>query len=55
MTEMINEMDARFYLTHRSCIVNTEKIKSVDWKENIIYFENVESIDLLARDKKRTY
>ena len=53
MTEMVNEMDSRFYLTHRSCIVNTEKIKAVDWKENIIYFENDESIDLLARDKKR--
>ncbi len=53
MNQMIEELDDRFYLTHRSCLVNTEKIRTIDWKNNIIYFEKDESIDLLARDKKK--
>lgn len=50
---IIENLDSRFYLTHRSCIVNTDKIKSVDWKNNIIGFENDRLVDLLARDKKK--
>lgn len=53
MTEMIEELGAGFYLSHRSCLVNLEKIKKVNWKDNIIYFNNGESVDLLARDKKK--
>lgn len=53
MNQMIEELDNRFYLAHRSCLVNTEKIKKIDWKQNIIYFGNDEKIDLLARDKKK--
>lgn len=53
MNQMIDELDTRFYLAHRSCLVNTEKIKKIDWKQNIIYFGNDEKIDLLARDKKK--
>lgn len=53
MNQMIEELDSRFYLAHRSCLVNTEKIKKIDWKQNIIYFGNDEKIDLLARDKKK--
>lgn len=46
-------LDKRFYLTHRSCIVNTEKIDRIDWKENIIYFKNNDKTDYLARDKRK--
>jgi two-component system response regulator AgrA len=53
LNSIIENLDSRFYLTHRSCIVNTEKIKSVDWKNNIIGFENDRLVDLLARDKKK--
>lgn len=53
MNEMINELDRRFYLSHRSCLVNTEKIRKIDFKESTIYFQGGESINLLSRDKKR--
>lgn len=53
MNQMIEELDGRFFLSHRSCLVNTDKIKKIDWKQNIIYFEKDEKIDLLARDKKK--
>ncbi len=53
MNEMIEELGPTFYLSHRSCLINTEKIKTVNWKDSIIYFDTGESIDLLARDKKK--
>lgn len=53
MNKMMEELDERFFLAHRSCLVNTEKIKMVDWKQNVIYFEHEEHIDLLSRDKKK--
>ena len=46
-------LDDRFYLTHRSCIVNTEKISKIDWKENVIYFETGDFIDVIAREKRK--
>ncbi len=53
LTEMIEELDDRFFCSHRSCLVNTEKITSVNWKEGIITFDTGESTYLLARDKKK--
>jgi len=53
MNEMIEELGPSFYLSHRSCLVNLEKIKKIDWKDNIIYFNNNEKIDLLSRDRKK--
>lgn len=53
MNQMIEELDGRFFLSHRSCLVNTDKIKKIDWKQNIIYFDQNECIDLLARDKRK--
>lgn len=53
MNQMIEELDERFFLSHRSCLVNTEKIKKIDWKQNIIYFDPDKSINLLSRDKKK--
>lgn len=53
MTEMIDMLDDRFFLSHRSCLINLEKIESVDWTNGIIYFQNGYSVDLLSRDKKK--
>jgi len=41
-----------FYKTHRSCIVNINKIKMVDFDRNIIKFKN-KQIDLISRSNKR--
>ena len=53
LSDFIDELDSRFYLSHRSCLVNTEKIKTVDWRSNIIYFDNNEYTDYLAREKRK--
>lgn len=53
ITSLFNMLDDRFFLSHRSCIVNTEKIDKINWKNGIIYFKNGEKIDYLSRDKKK--
>lgn len=53
LNQMMEEVDSRFFLSHRSCLVNTDKIQMIDWKESMIYFDQNEKIDLLARDKKK--
>ena len=44
--------DERFFKTHRSCIVNIDKITSVELRECIIHFGHNEVVSLLSRDKK---
>lgn len=46
--------DPRFFRTHRGCIVNMYKIKSVDFGLGIIKFEK-SKINLLSRDKKKEF
>lgn len=53
LTEMIELLDDRVYLTHRSCIVNTEEISYVDWNNCIIHFNNKDTIDLISRDRRK--
>ena len=51
--EMESLLDDRFYVSHRSCIVNTTRIRSVNWRDSVIYFDNGEKCLLLAREKKK--
>lgn len=53
ISDIYSMLDDRFFLTHRSCIVNTEKIDKIDWKRNIIYFKNSLETDYLSRDKRK--
>ena len=48
-----DKLDDKFYMSHRSCYVNTSKIYKVDWKNNIIYFDTGDTTELLSRDKKK--
>lgn len=43
--------DQRFFRSHRSCIINLNKISSIELKQNIIHFGKLET-SLLSRDKK---
>lgn len=43
--------DSRFFRTHRSCIVNLDKVTRVELRNCIIHFGDVET-QLLSRDKK---
>ena len=53
ITSLLNLLDTRFFLSHRSCVVNVDKINMIDWKNGIIYFKNGDNIDYLARNKKK--
>lgn len=53
ISTLFDMLDGRFFMTHRSCIINTEKIDKIDWKNNIIYFKNGFKTDYLSRDKKK--
>lgn len=50
--EEILSDDARFLKTHRSCIVNLNRIKYVDFDQNIIQFGN-KKIDLISRSRRK--
>lgn len=42
-----------FYQSHKSCLVNVEKIRRINYPENIITFHNGESVYLLSNRNKK--
>lgn len=53
VAELARRLGPGFYQSHKACIVNVDKIKSVDYANGIITFKNNESVYLLsARQKK---
>ncbi|MBE6160344.1 MAG: response regulator transcription factor [Lactobacillales bacterium] len=55
ISTLFDMLDNRFFMTHRSCIVNTEKIDRIDWRNNIVYFKNGFNTDYLSRDRKKEF
>ena len=53
ISSLYEMLDDRFFISHRSCIINTEKIDKIDWKNNVIYFKHDFRTDYLSRDKKK--
>ncbi len=53
LTNVAKQLDNRFYQTHRACYVNLNNIKCADFKNDIIYFANDDSIDYLSRNYKK--
>ena len=49
---MESKLDSRFCKTHRSCIVNKDKIEKIDNKENKIYLKDSKEIDYISRTYK---
>ena len=55
LSDLQKELGDGFYLCHRSCLVKKDNISEIDWKNNIIYFCNGDSINLISRDKKKGF
>lgn len=53
LQELKNILDDRFLYSHRSCIVNTYRIHTIDKKNSIIIFDNEEEISLLSKSYKK--
>ena len=53
ITELSNKLGPGFFQSHKSCIVNIEKIKKINYADNTITFINNECVYLLSNRKKR--
>lgn len=53
LQNIAKKLDSRFIQTHRACYVNLEKIETVDFKTNVIYFVHNKSTDYLSRNFKK--
>ncbi len=53
ISSIMEKLDSRFFQSHRSCIVNKDYIKKIDFKDGKITFNNNEHLYLLARGKKK--
>ena len=51
--DLSKKLGKGFFQSHKSCIVNLEKIKEVDYNENIITFKNGVSAYLLSNRKRK--
>ena len=52
LTEMCNIVDSRFVRTHKSCLVNKDRIAVLDKKKSLITFDNGTNINLLSSSYK---
>ena len=53
ITALNDKLGPSFYQSHKSCLVNVEKIRRVNYPENIITFHNGESVYLLSNRNKK--
>lgn len=54
IVNIMEELNDDFFKSHRSCIINLNNVKRVNFDESIIYFNDNNSIDLLSRSNKKT-
>jgi len=53
MSDLLNKLGPNFFRTHKSCIVNLDKIKEINYADNIITFTNGSSGYLLSNRNKK--
>lgn len=40
LTELNARINNKFFKTHKSCLVNLERVEKIDWKNKKVYFDN---------------
>ena len=53
LKEIVDLCDSYLVQTHRSCFVNMDRVRVIDKHNNIIEFDNYETIDLLSSNYKK--
>jgi two-component system response regulator AgrA len=53
ITELSEKLGPNFFQSHKSCIVNIDKIKKINYADNTITFLNNECVYLLSNRKKK--
>lgn len=53
LNDIYNELNDDFVFSHRSCIVNKDRIRKIDKKNNTILFDNGVQIDMVNQEFKK--
>lgn len=53
LDDINHQLNKNFVKSHRSCIINKEQVRMIDYKNNMIVFKDNTSIDLLSREFKK--
>ena len=53
LNELLKKLSPTFVQSHRSCIVNKDRIEKIDRNKNLICFDNGTEIDLLSDNYKK--
>lgn len=53
ISQLIEKLGPNFFQSHKSCIVNVDKIKKINYADNTITFTNNECVYLLSNRKKK--
>ena len=53
ISKLKEKLGASFYQTHKSCLVNVEKIKKINYHEGTITFNNNQTLYLLSTRNKK--
>ena len=53
ITDLGKKLGPNFFQSHKSCIINVEKIKKINYADNTITFINNESVYLLSNRRKK--
>ena len=53
ITELLKKLGPNFFQSHKSCIINIDKIKKINYSDNTITFTNDECVYLLSNRKKK--
>ena len=51
--EILNILDDRFKMVHRSCIVNTDKVSAYDWSKSKIILKDGKEVNYLSKKFKK--
>lgn len=53
LSSVIKELDSRFKMVHRACIVNTDKVTKYCWNKGYFILQNGEEVPLLSKNFKK--
>ena len=53
ISELIKKLGPNFFQSHKSCIINIDKIKKINYADNTITFTNNECVYLLSNRRKK--
>ena len=55
LKDIKKELNENFVYSHRSCIINKNKVRIIDFRKHMIIFENNETIDLVSTKFKKEF